>query len=127
MIKVITPETFENEVIKSSEPVLVDFFATWCGPCKMVGPVLEKMSNDYEGRVKFAKLDIDTAESLAMKYNVFSVPSMLVFKNGEEAGRIVGALPPSEISKKLDEYIKSQTPRKACFSGFFIFIRKFSN
>lgn len=106
MIKVITPETFENEVIKSSKPVLVDFFATWCGPCKMVGPVLEKMSNDYEGRVKFAKLDIDTAESLAMKYNVFSVPSMLVFKNGEEAGRIVGALPPSEISKKLDEYIK---------------------
>ena len=106
MIKVITPETFENEVIKSSEPVLVDFFATWCGPCKMVGPVLEKMSNDYEGRVKFAKLDIDTAESPAMKYNVFSVPSMLVFKNGEEAGRIVGALPPSEISKKLDEYIK---------------------
>ena len=95
-----------NTVKNGTKPAMIDFFATWCGPCKMVGPVLEKMSNDYEGRVKFAKLDIDTAESLAMKYNVFSVPSMLVFKNGEEAGRIVGALPPSEISKKLDEYIK---------------------
>ena len=88
MIKVITPETFENEVINSAEPVLVDFFATWCGPCKMVGPVLEKLSEDYAGKVKFAKLDIDTAEALAVKYSVFSVPSMLVFKNGEEKGRI---------------------------------------
>ena len=74
MIKVITPETFENEVINSAEPVLVDFFATWCGPCKMVGPVLEKLSEDYAGKVKFAKLDIDTAEALAVKYSVFSVP-----------------------------------------------------
>ena len=106
MIKVITPETFENEVINSAEPVLVDFFATWCAPCKMVGPVLEKISADYAGKVKFAKLDIDTAEALAVKYSVFSVPSMLVFKNGEEKGRIVGALPPAEISKKIDEYIK---------------------
>ena len=100
----LTNEAFDKAT--ASGLAMVDFWATWCGPCKMVGPVLEKMSNDYEGRVKFAKLDIDTAESLAMKYNVFSVPSMLVFKNGEEAGRIVGALPPSEISKKLDEYIK---------------------
>ncbi len=105
MINTISSETFENEVIKSSEPVLVDFFATWCGPCKMVGPVLEKLSEDYAGKVKFAKLDIDKAEELAMKYNVFSVPSMLIFKNGEEAGRIVGALPPAEISRKIDELI----------------------
>ena len=106
MIKVITPETFESEVLNSSEPVLVDFFATWCGPCKMVGPVLEKLSEDYAGKVKFAKLDIDTAEALAIKYSVFSVPSMLVLRDGEEKGRIVGALPPTEISKKIDEYIK---------------------
>ena len=106
MIKVITPETFESEVLNSSEPVLVDFFATWCGPCKMVGPVLEKLSEDYAGKVKFAKLDIDTAEALAIKYSVFSVPSMLVFRDGEEKGRTVGALPPTEISKKIDEYIK---------------------
>ncbi len=105
MINTISSETFENEVIKSSEPVLVDFFATWCGPCKMVGPVLEKLSEDYAGKVKFAKLDIDKAEELALKYNVFSVPSMLIFKNGEEAGRIVGALPPAEISRKIDELI----------------------
>lgn len=105
MINTISSETFENEVIKSSEPVLVDFFATWCGPCKMVGPVLEKLSEDYTGKVKFAKLDIDKAEELALKYNVFSVPSMLIFKNGEEAGRIVGALPPAEISRKIDELI----------------------
>ena len=105
MIKVITADTIESEVLKSELPVLVDFFATWCGPCKMVGPVLEKLSDDYAGKVTFAKLDIDKAEALAIKYSVFSVPSMLVFKNGEEAGRIVGALPPTEISRKIDEYI----------------------
>lgn len=105
MIKVVTSDTFEAEVLKSKEPVLVDFFATWCGPCKMVGPVLEKLSEDYDGKVKFAKLDIDQAEQLAMRYSVFSVPSMLVFKNGEEMGRIVGALPPTEISKKIDEFV----------------------
>lgn len=105
MISVITEETFKKEVINSKEPVLVDFFATWCGPCKMVGPVLEKLSDDYTGKVKFTKLDIDKAEQLAIKHNVFSVPSMLIFKNGEEVGRIVGALPPTEISKKIDELI----------------------
>ena len=105
MIKKITAETFESEVLNSEIPVLVDFFATWCGPCQMIGPVLDKLSGDYEGKVKFTKLDIDTAESLAVKYSVFSVPSMLVFKGGEEAGRIVGALPPTEITKKLNNLI----------------------
>ena len=105
MIKKITAETFESEVLNSEIPVLVDFFATWCGPCQMIGPVLDKLSGDYEGKVKFTKLDIDTAESLAVKYIVFSVPSMLVFKGGEEAGRIVGALPPTEITKKLNNLI----------------------
>ena len=105
MINVITSETFEQEVIKSAEPVLVDFFATWCGPCKMVGPVLEKLSDMYAGKLKFAKLDIDTAEELAVKYKVFSVPSMLVFKNGTEAGRIVGAYPPAELAKQIDELL----------------------
>ena len=105
MIKKITAETFESEVLNSEIPVLVDFFATWCGPCQMIGPVLDKLSGEYEGKVKFAKLDIDTAESLAVKYSVFSVPSMLVFKGGEEAGRIVGALPPTEITKKLNSLI----------------------
>ena len=106
MSEMVTSSDFEEKVLKSDVPVLVDFFATWCGPCKMVGPVLEKLSEDYAGKVKFAKLDIDTAEALAIKYSVFSVPSMLVFRDGEEKGRIVGALPPTEISKKIDEYIK---------------------
>ena len=101
----INENNFNNEVLESSKPVLLDFFATWCGPCKMVGPVLEKLSDDYTGKVKFTKLDIDKAEQLAIKHNVFSVPSMLIFKNGEEVGRIVGALPPTEISKKIDELI----------------------
>ncbi|GFI60916.1 thioredoxin [Clostridiales bacterium] len=105
MIKVISNETFKDEVMKSDKPVLVDFFATWCGPCKMVGPVLEKLSNEYEGKVKFAKLDIDNANDLATQYSVFSVPSMLIFKGGKEVGRIVGALPPSEITKKINELI----------------------
>ncbi len=102
----ITSDTFEKEVINSSTPVLVDFFATWCGPCKMVGPTLEKLSEDYKGKVKFARIDIERAENLAKKYSVFSVPSMLVFQNGEETGRIVGALPANEISKKLNELVK---------------------
>ncbi|MEA4973895.1 Thioredoxin 1 [bioreactor metagenome] len=101
----ITSDTFDKEVINSSTPVLVDFFATWCGPCKMVSPALEKLSGEYDGKVKFAKIDIDSAENLAVKYSVFSVPSMLVFNNGIEAGRIVGALPATEISKKLNELI----------------------
>lgn len=106
MTTTITSETFDKEVIDSSTPVLVDFFATWCGPCKMVGPTLEKLSEEYTGKVKFAKIDIDNAENLAVKYSVYSVPSMLIFQNGTEAGRIVGALPANEISKKLNEFIE---------------------
>lgn len=102
----ITSDMFEQEVIKSTTPVLVDFFATWCGPCKMVGPTLEKLSEDLNGKIKFVRIDIENAEILAKKYSVYSVPSMLVFKNGDEAGRIVGALPASEISNKLNELIK---------------------
>ena len=92
----ITENQFEDEVLKSEVPVLVDFFATWCGPCKMMSPILEQVSNEVEN-VKFAAIDVDDAERLAIKYGISSIPCMIYFKNGEEADRVVGAVPKAKI------------------------------
>jgi thioredoxin 1 len=82
---------FEAEVINSSEPVLVDFWAEWCGPCKMIGPVIEELSKDLAGQAKVGKVNVDEARDLAVKYNVRSIPLLLFFKNGEVKDQIVGA------------------------------------
>ena len=94
----ITEAEFEEVVLKSDVPVFVDFFATWCGPCKMMSPILEQVSNETEG-VKFAAIDVDDAERLAIKYGISSIPCMIYFKNGEEADRVVGAVPKSKIEE----------------------------
>lgn len=96
---------FDKEVLQSSQPVLVDFSATWCGPCQMMGPVMEKLAGDFEGKAKVAKVDIDENSDLAMKYNIMSVPSMLFFKDGQIKDQVVGAVPAEHLSEKLNNLL----------------------
>ena len=89
---------FDEEVLKSDRPVFVDFYATWCGPCKMMSPILEQLSEEKQD-VKFAKIDVDDAERLAILYGISSIPCMILFKNGEEADRVVGAVPKQKLEQ----------------------------
>jgi len=84
-------QQFEEEVLKSNNPVFVDFWAEWCGPCRMVSPVVEELANDYDGKVKFVKVNVDDANELAAKYNVFSIPTLAIFKNGKIISQQAGA------------------------------------
>ena len=97
----ITAANFENEVLHSDKPVLLDFYADWCGPCKMMSPVVEKLADTYAGRVKIGKLNTDEAQSLAAKYGVMSIPNIVFFKNGEVVDRQVGAVPQSVLEEKI--------------------------
>ncbi|MBT4122055.1 thioredoxin [bacterium] len=99
----ITQDNFESEVLKSDKPVLVDFFATWCGPCQMLMPIIEELSEEYDGKVKIATLDIDENQELAQKYQVSSVPSLVIFKDGEEVERMMGLQPKEILKEKLDK------------------------
>ena len=87
---VITMDNFEEEVLKSELPVLVDFFAEWCGPCKMVGPLISEIAAEYEGKIKVGKVNVDEESELAGRYNIFSIPTVIGFKNGEIANKLVG-------------------------------------
>lgn len=98
----ITKDTFEKEVTNSSLPVLVDFWAPWCGPCRIVGPVLEKLSSEYTHKLKFAKLNVDDNQEIAAKYDVRGIPCMIVFSKGEEADRIIGSFPETQLRQKID-------------------------
>ena len=97
----ITDQSFESEVLSSPGVVLVDCWAPWCEPCRMVAPVLEELASQYRGKVKIAKLDTDQNPKTAMKYNIRSIPTMLIFKGGDHIDTLVGALPKHEIEKKL--------------------------
>ncbi len=99
----ITDASFENDVLKSSEPVVVDFWAEWCGPCKMIAPALEEISEEMSGQVKIAKINIDENQDAAMKYGVRSIPMLILFKDGEPMATQVGAAPKG----KLADWIKS--------------------
>ena len=89
--KVSDTKTWEIDVMNSKVPVFVDFWAEWCGPCRMVSPVVEELSNDYDGKVKFVKVNVDEANELASKYNIFSIPTLAIFKNGQLVSQQVGA------------------------------------
>jgi thioredoxin 1 len=94
---------FEEEVLNSGDtPVLVDFWAEWCGPCRMIGPLVEELATEYDGKAKIGKMNIDNNPSTPMKYGVRSIPTLLVFKNGEVVDKIVGAVPKTTISGKID-------------------------
>lgn len=96
---------FQSEVLTSDVPVLVDFWAEWCGPCKMVAPVVEKLASDYDGQVKVAKVDVDTNPGLSGKYGVRSIPTLLIFQNGDPVEQIVGAVPEKVLKDKLNSVL----------------------
>ncbi len=97
-----TDEKFEEEVVNSDVPVLVDFWAVWCMPCKMVAPVVAEIADEYEGRLKVGKMDVDHNPATAQKYGIRSIPSLLIFKNGEVAQMVIGAVPKPQIVAKID-------------------------
>src|SRR6187399_1664521 len=101
----ITDANFEQEVLKSEIPVLIDFWAVWCGPCKMIAPMVEELAGEYEGRIKVGKLDIDNNQQVSVKYGIRSIPTLLIFKDGKIADQIVGAVPKATIVSKLDAHV----------------------
>ncbi len=98
---VVTDETFNQEVLKSDTPTLVDFWAVWCGPCRMVAPVVDEIAREQAGKLKVMKLDVDENQNTAMVYGVMSIPTLILFKNGQPVERIVGFRPKGDMEKKI--------------------------
>jgi thioredoxin 1 len=101
----VTGKDFEGEVLKSDLPVLVDFWAEWCGPCRMVGPIVDEISEEFEGKLKVVKVNVDEAQDLAGNYQVMSIPTLLIFKAGELVEQIVGAVSKDVLSEKINQKI----------------------
>ncbi|MFH1846387.1 MAG: thioredoxin [Candidatus Omnitrophota bacterium] len=101
----INDSNFKQEVLASDKPVLVDFWAEWCGPCRMIAPVIEEIASDYKGRVKVCKLNVDIAKQTASDYNIMNIPTIMIFKNGEIVEKIMGAVPKNDIVSKINAYI----------------------
>ncbi len=104
-VRVVSDATFEQDVIKSSLPVMVDFWAPWCGPCHMVSPVVEELAGDFAGKVSFVKLNTDDSPTTASKYGIRAIPTLLIFKGGDVVGQIVGFRPKAELQKHLESAI----------------------
>lgn len=102
----ITDANFE-EIIASEKPVLVDFWAEWCGPCKMIGPVVEELASEYEGKAVVGKVDVDSNPAVSAKFGIRSIPTLLVFKGGEVVDKQIGAVPKSILSQKLDAQVEA--------------------
>ena len=98
----VTDQEFEEQVLNADTPVLVDFWADWCAPCKMIAPIVEDLAIEYDGQVRFAKVDVDSNPVTATKFGIRSIPTLLVFKNGEPVDMVVGAVPKEVLKKRLD-------------------------
>ncbi len=106
MVVNITDQTFEEEVTKSTQPVLVDMWAPWCGPCRMVGPVIESLSEKYKENFKFCKMNVDENHKIAASYNVMSIPTLIFFKDGQAVDTVVGAVPETVLQQKIDNLLR---------------------
>ncbi|WP_237203762.1 thioredoxin [Rothia endophytica] len=106
MAQQVTDATFSDEVLRSDKPVIVDFWAEWCGPCRMVGPVIDQIGEEYGDKVKVLKLDVENNPATAMKYGITSIPAIYVFKDGEVAKQTVGAKPKAALEQEFAEFLK---------------------
>ena len=98
----IDDSSFDRMVLQAEKPVLVDFWATWCGPCRMIAPVVDELAEEYDGRINFVKVDVDQNPKTAARYNIMSIPTLLVFKSGEPISHIVGVRPKGELKQSLE-------------------------
>ncbi len=112
----VTDRTFEAEVLMSETPVLADFWAEWCGPCKMIAPVLEEIASEYDGQLKIAKVEVDNNSQSVSRYGVRSIPTLILFKDGDPVDRLVGALPREQLRLRLRAHLKVSGPDSA-FAG----------
>ena len=101
-VREVSDDSFETEVVKSATPVFVDFWAPWCGPCRSVAPIVEELASQYDGKVKMAKINVDDSPEVAQKFMVTSIPTFILFKSGQVADRMLGAVPRSEFVKFID-------------------------
>lgn len=104
-MEVFKQDNFEEKVLESDLPVLIDFWAEWCGPCRMVAPVVEELSKNYQGKAVVGKVNVDEERSLAQKYRVFSIPTLFIFKDGQVVDQLVGARPYEDIARVLDKHV----------------------
>jgi thioredoxin 1 len=112
-VRVVTTANFDQEVLAAAEPVLVDFWAEWCPPCRMIGPVIDALATEYKGRVRVAKLDVDASPDLAARYGVQAIPTLLVFREGKVVEQRIGACPRPELVRLLDAHSAAEAPAPA--------------
>ncbi|MCD6261776.1 MAG: thioredoxin [Deltaproteobacteria bacterium] len=105
MVMHVTDQSFDEEIINSDIPALVDFWAEWCGPCRMVGPVIDELANEYAGKVKIAKVNVDDNRQIPARFGIRNIPTMILFKNGQPVQTIIGARPKEELAKELDKLL----------------------